>query len=335
MLINGVDRAALDLFTVPIVDMKAECAHFEGIFMPEPEIGLEKIGITEQFLANADQYHQRYANEGHFARLFEEAFEVAKEALDARLVLDIGTGSGHTIGALLNQIKNSRIVATDLSPNLLYILRKNLVNQGDDDRVICICANAMSNYFKGSAFDLVVGSAILHHLLDPTEAFKAAFHALKPGGYAIWFEPFEIGIRTIRLIYKIILREKERGLFLREDVADIFRRLILDSDVRAGTDKTPDHYKFMDDKWLFTERYVRDAANAAGFDLIDTLPHNRSPDLFRTYITTELRLAGPVAPDAMPEWAWEIVDMFNQNFSDAAKQDLSPEATIILRKPLG
>ena len=41
--------------------------------------------------------------------------------------------------------------------------------------------------------DLAVGAAILHHILDPAKVLASCHRALKPGGWAIFFEPFEAG----------------------------------------------------------------------------------------------------------------------------------------------
>ena len=52
------------------------------------------------------------------------------------------------------------------------------------------CADAMLDVFVPESFDLVTGAAILHHLIDPSRALVAAHRALKPGGFAMFFEPF-------------------------------------------------------------------------------------------------------------------------------------------------
>jgi SAM-dependent methyltransferase len=41
------------------------------------------------------------------------------------LILDIGSGSGNSITAALGIFSNAKIMATDISPSLLYIMKKN------------------------------------------------------------------------------------------------------------------------------------------------------------------------------------------------------------------
>jgi len=54
-----------------------------------------------------------------------------------------------------------------------------------------------------------MGGAILHHLLNPEKAIKGAYRALKKGGYAIFFEPFENGNSILELAYSEILEKTE------------------------------------------------------------------------------------------------------------------------------
>lgn len=82
-------------FMTPLVDLGDSDERLRGIWTPEPEIGAEKIGISDQFLANAEVYHQRYSGSDHMQEVLRRAF--AHAGLDASAplhVLDIGTGSG-------------------------------------------------------------------------------------------------------------------------------------------------------------------------------------------------------------------------------------------------
>ncbi len=171
--------ALTDLFEVPLRDLGMLDARLNGVLCPEPEVGAEKVGITEQFLGNAETYAERYSNSTHFGNLFRQAFASTGYLADSDVtVLDIGTGSGaNTIQPCLTLFEGCRIVATDLSPNLLQMLRRYVVEEHLEERVVCVCMDAMNNFFKPASFDVVVGAAILHHLLDPVCALKAAYRA--------------------------------------------------------------------------------------------------------------------------------------------------------------
>lgn len=72
-----------------------------------------------------------------------------------------------------------------------------------------MCTNAMNNHFTTALFDLVMGIAILHHLLDPMQALTAAHSALKDGGIAVFFEPFE-GLGLISMAFRLIIQQADR-----------------------------------------------------------------------------------------------------------------------------
>ena len=182
-----------DFFTMPLVDLVVEDARYTGIWTPAPELGAEKIGISEQFLANAEIYHHRYSHANYLVDLLDKAFRSTSiAALHSPTVLDIGTGSGkNSLLPVLHLYPDARFVATDLSPDLLAILQRYSLAQSLSGRIACVCADAMKNYFAPASFDVVTGIAILHHLLDPSLAIKAAFDALKEHGVAVFYEPFE------------------------------------------------------------------------------------------------------------------------------------------------
>ena len=158
-----------------------------------------KATISDQFRANAADYHARYAAAGHFQALFEQALSATATVIPpAPLVLDLGSGSGvNSVAPCLRLFPGARVVATDLSAELLAILGENLGLMEARDQVACIVMDAMGDHVAHGAFDLVTGASILHHLLRPQLGLAAAARALKPGGKAIFFEPFD-GYSLIR-----------------------------------------------------------------------------------------------------------------------------------------
>jgi ubiquinone/menaquinone biosynthesis C-methylase UbiE len=330
-------QVALDAaFQVPLRDLGEVDQHLAGIFCPEPEIGAEKIGITRQFLADAETYHTRYSNSRHFNQLFRDAFtEAGIVPQPGSTLLDIGTGSGtNTVHPCLDLFKNCRIVATDLSPDLLRILRHHIVLEGLEERVACVCTDAMRNFFRAESFDVVVGAAILHHLLDPIQALEAAYRALRPGGFAVFFEPFE-GLSTLRIAFEIVLERLDReGLQIRPEARRVLEAMRLDWATRAGSDKSAPWFRHMDDKWMFTRSWLSRAAKQVGFTEPVIVPHAAHDRLFQDYTAVTLRLAAGLEVDSLPDWAWDIIARFDEGYSTDMKRDVFLEGTIVLRKPL-
>ncbi|MFL9928030.1 class I SAM-dependent methyltransferase [Paraburkholderia sp. RL18-103-BIB-C] len=323
-----------DFFTTPLVDLAAEDSRYTGIWTPEPELGAEKVGISEQFLANAEIYHHRYSHANYLVNLLEKAFESAGSARQASpVVLDIGTGSGkNSLFPMLHLFPDARFVATDLSPDLLAILQHYAVAQSLSDQIACVCADAMKNYFMPASFDVATGIAILHHLLDPSLAIKAAFDALKDDGIAVFYEPFE-GFGLITMAYERILEEASSHSEAIDPLAiDLMRAMVTDINARRGTDKSDVRFRYMDDKWLFTRTYVEDVAAKIGYRSTKVIAQSTAADAFRRHVERNLQTGRELGPDALPGWAWHHIDKIDNSFSAEMKSDLVVSGVIILQK---
>jgi SAM-dependent methyltransferase len=325
------------LFDTTLVDLGDGQSKLTDIFCPEPEVGRQKLGITEQFLGNAEAYAEKYSNPSHFLGLFRTAMDEAVIVPAAgATILDIGTGSGtNTIQPLLRTFENCRIVAADLSPDLLRMLRRYVVDQRLQERVFCVCTDAMNNHFHPASFDVVVGAAILHHLIDPGIALKAVWRALKPGGVAFFFEPFE-GAEILRAAFELIMqRNRYEKTQLNPAAAGLLEALIHDYTVRSGTDKSPPHFLRMDDKWLFTRVHMSKMAKRAGFSSATFIPHACHATSYQDFVREILRLGANLEAAALPPWAWDLLAMFDNAYSSDMKGDLMIEGTIVVRKSSG
>ena len=72
-------------------------------------------------------------------------------------ILDLGTGSGCILGALLSELPQARGIGVDRSEAALAIARDNLSRLGLRDRASFLCANWMSA-ISGGAFDVIVSN---------------------------------------------------------------------------------------------------------------------------------------------------------------------------------
>jgi SAM-dependent methyltransferase len=323
-------------FQVDLVDLGDTEPLYRGILTPKVERGLAKAGVSDQFLANGAEYHRTYSNAEYFRGLFNKVFfNTPKPDGEGLKILDMGTGPGvNTIQPCLSLFPGCEIVATDLSPQLLAILRDYVKSEGLQDRVTTVCTDAMRDFVRPGAFDLVVGSAILHHLFDPAVAIRSARRALKPGGLAIFFEPFE-GFVLLRVMFETILAraEREAGLEpLSERTVEMMKTFIWDFKLRSGRDKSDPAFNILDDKWLFTRHYFEHMRRKAKFSSLDIVSvHDQHGTLFHELVATMLRLGAGITPDEVPEWAWEHVDIYDRCISHDMKQDLVFEGMVVLR----
>ena len=293
-----------------------------------------KAAITDQFKANAEEYHRRYAASDHFERLFRNGLQATGiEVAAAPLVLDLGSGSGvNSIVPCRRLFPGARMVATDLSAELLAMLAGYALDNAAAEAVVCVKMDAMSERVAPGAFDLVTGASILHHLEDPEQGLNAAGRALKPGGHAIFFEPFN-GWAIMRLAFERILAEAElRGDPLDPAADAVLRATIRDVAERSDPDTTTAWFPNLDDKWLFSRSRVSASAKAAGFETVQFVPHAGHPTLYRDMTAVQLRLGSGRADLSLPDWANAIVDSFDAALTRDAKRELMMEGTIVLTK---
>jgi SAM-dependent methyltransferase len=293
--------------------------------------------ITDQFKAEAGEYHRRYAASDHFEALFRQAIAAAGVSLpDAPLVLDIGSGSGANSVVPFRRIApEAWIVAVDLSSELLALLADYVRRGPRPERVACVRMDAMSPKVAPAVFDLAIGASILHHLDEPDVGIARAGRALKPGGHAIFFEPFA-GWSIVRLALERVLAEAElRKARLEPALEDALRRIVQDIAVRSHLQRKEIDFSKLDDKWLFSPAYIERAARKAGFAEVRFVPLNDHATLYRDTIAVQLRLLTGHDDLALPAWAGAVIDSFDAALNLHAKRELMLEAAIVLTKGQG
>jgi SAM-dependent methyltransferase len=106
-------------------------------------------------------------------------------ALRGKAALDYGCG--HGMAAVAMARAGATVTAFDLSPGYVNEARERAAANGVS--VECVAADGEELPFADAAFDAVWGSAILHHL-DLTKAGRELQRILKPGGVAVFCEPW-------------------------------------------------------------------------------------------------------------------------------------------------
>ena len=196
------------VFAEPLIELGTETPAFAGIYTPKSFHGATKVGVTSQFLENAEQYHKSYFDTSYWNFLLGNALDAAGGPGAPGRIIDIGSGSGNSVIPLADRFPHAEILATDISPQLLAILRDYLRKRTDgDERFGLVCVDAMAANYQAEVADLAVGAAILHHILEPERVLASCFRALAPGGWAIFFEPFEAGNALLKFTYRRILAQ--------------------------------------------------------------------------------------------------------------------------------
>jgi SAM-dependent methyltransferase len=124
----------------------------------------------------------------------EYAFHLLGD-VKGKTILEYGCGDGENTVVLAN--RGARIIAFDISAELLALARKRVEENGCED-VELLLGSAHTLPFADESIDIVFGMAILHHL-DLELASREIKRVLKPGGRGIFEEP----IRNSKLIARI------------------------------------------------------------------------------------------------------------------------------------
>lgn len=322
-----------DCFKVPLVDMGSFDPKYAGVLTPEAEIGRPKIGVSDILLSGAETYFSKFENFGYIYSLLKTAIDRMDRPLGG-LVLDFGSGFGNTVIPILAEHPNVRVLAMDISPDLLAICARESTKRGLGDRCRVVAMNVEQDYLKHGIADAVFGGAILHHMNNPRGVVQTAINVLKPGGSAVFLEPFESGHSELRVAYSQILEEAER----RGETGPAFIQLrCINQDIEVRThrdDPNPPDFTWghLDDKWLFTKSYFENMAERVGASNVRLERIHPVENMFSNHTTTVLNYGGLTRSD-LPKWGWDIIQRFDEDFySSDRKRELYIEAMVIFSK---
>jgi len=109
----------------------------------------------------------------------QEAVAAASEGVAASRVLDLGTGTGETLAAVLGRYDGAAAVGIDKNEAMLDAARTRFHGRAVELRVA-----ELTDPLPGGPFDLVVSALAIHHLEGPDKAalFGRVAHVLRPGG---------------------------------------------------------------------------------------------------------------------------------------------------------
>ena len=314
----------------PLVDLAIERQEFAGVLTPADEVGAPRVGVDHVFLEDAEDYYRKYQSFEYWRSLIQQATQRAG-ITDADAIVEFGCGFGNSTLPLLDLFPRAHVVATDISPNLLAILNRLLVARGLSERCVAVAMDAQKDYVRTDSADLVVGSAILHHLVEPAAFVEQAMHILRPGGAAIFFEPFEGGHAVLRLMCQEIVREAGR----RDDNSPgvrLARWVVTGFAPQIFREALPGWHS-RNDKWMFPRSVIDDIARNAGATLT-VYPLHDSEGQFRRQFTYMMRSYRGDDPADLPSWMDEIFDRYDREaFSPQMLNDLAIEGCIIFGKP--
>jgi len=127
---------------------------------------------------NADAYHRVSGPQVSWGKKVLARVELK----GTETLLDAGCGTGRLTEDLLQSLSTGRVVAVDLSQNMLRAAREHLSPYGT--RVTFLAADLSALPFQ-QAFDGIFSTAAFHWVTDHDKLFRSLHRALKPGGWLV------------------------------------------------------------------------------------------------------------------------------------------------------
>jgi trans-aconitate 2-methyltransferase len=129
--------------------------------------------------------HPREWDSSQYHQLSDPQFQWGLKVLDRlalrgdETVLDAGCGTGRVTAELARRVPNGRVIASDVSENMMSSARETLASFGD--RVTFIQAD-MTDLALEHEVDVVFSTAAFHWVKDHDALFRSLHRALRSGG---------------------------------------------------------------------------------------------------------------------------------------------------------
>ncbi len=306
---------------------------YAGIYSPIYEQKEIKSFMSDYYENEAEAFSQadKIDMTGYYHPLLLESFNKIGFKIPAEAninILDVGCGFGSTTLPLIDLFPDATIVASELSLSMLFVLKKKLEALHLQDKCLLVQLNAEELNFCNNSFDVVVGAAILHHLFHPERVLAKLTHILKPGGVAVFFEPFENGMSIMGLIFNSIINDRR---FNKIDKAarQYFKNTVDTWQKMKIQDKSDPFFQGIDDKWIFTKQYFYRLEEEFSFEKCLIFRIDKTDTPFRTLADAHFSGNGLTR---LPLWIYEIIERYENWFSQDLKNDFLTEGSIIFKK---
>jgi ubiquinone/menaquinone biosynthesis C-methylase UbiE len=292
-------------------------------------------------LYEAGHLHKNDELSTQSARSYESSYDKAQQYLalcgidPARpvtdlCILDAACGSGWVTAGLLRNpmVQGCRFHAYDISPQGLEMLAKFAETEQSTNVVEMSVQDASQMVFEDATFDLVIGSSVLHHFSDVPSFLAKCRKILKPGGAAVFGEPFAVGYGLG--VAALMVAQRQLGLqYLGIDA--VYKDITYGPSTHGHVRKHPDRVENLVDKHLFFQSPFRSMALSAGFSdvsFISPAPREYYRDQFISDLMTERDVSDP----ALLARASEIYRTFFEVFdADNYGESVAAFIQVVLR----
>jgi len=152
-------------------------------------MNLTKINLREKEFHNKLHSGSGIRKESYFykalSNIYSDFFQILSDLAPNKEVLDYGCGTGSFIKRVLD-FRPKKIVGLDISKNSIEKAKKN--NIENKQFIEFKVGNCENSKLSSNQFDLIYGSAILHHL-EFTKSLDELHRLLKINGTLVFIEP--------------------------------------------------------------------------------------------------------------------------------------------------
>jgi ubiquinone/menaquinone biosynthesis C-methylase UbiE len=103
------------------------------------------------------------------------------------VVADIGAGSGYYTFKIAKKVKEGKVFAVDIQPEMLAIIKEKIDTQKTDN-VIPVKGDEMTPNLPKDSIDMVLFVDVYHELAYPREMMTSIYQSLKKGGKVVLLE---------------------------------------------------------------------------------------------------------------------------------------------------
>jgi ubiquinone/menaquinone biosynthesis C-methylase UbiE/uncharacterized protein YbaR (Trm112 family) len=257
---------------------------------------------------------------------------IERLGLQRECAAEIGAGTGSLTLGLLQQKAVGRLTATDVSEKFLRILNTRVADY--ETPVSLVACDANERHFRSEAFDLVLGRAILHHLLDYDLTLRTCHHMLKKGGTAVFFEPILEGKIIVATMMALMLRYDHLtngGTLSPVDRKEI-RKLINNYMKSKLYPQDRESLSLIEDKYIFAIDEMRRVGLAAGFAEVDYINNDfERPSSYWPFVREALLTKG-ISQQRIERYKWidgEFANTYGLMFADKL---IAPMGFFVFRK---
>ena len=132
-------------------------------------------------------------------------------------ILEIGTGKGRFLAALLRRVP--RITTIDVDAEEQRFARMNVAHEERKGTARFLVADAAELPWRDRTFDAVVSMNALHHMTDITRVLQEVVRVIRPGGKIVLADFDRAGYRIMDRIHRRDGRAHQRETYTFGDVA--------------------------------------------------------------------------------------------------------------------